>query len=93
MVSSNNFEVLHTLEHTDLTLPSGLCKFAVSPDGRFVAIGSSYQSLLFIFNVEEGKFVDAFEGHSSTILGVDWAIGSGSTLGTIDKLGQLFVWS
>ena len=46
----------------------------MSPDGKFVAVGST-NGLLFLFNVESGDFVEAFQEHSESIIGVDWVTG------------------
>ena len=81
------------MEHSSLSLPLGNCKFGVSPDGKYVAIGST-SGLLFVFNLNSGDFVEAYdEQHTEAIMGVDWAPGSASTLGSIDKLGLLFIWN
>lgn len=81
------------MEHSQLSIPLGNCKFAVSPDGKFVAVGST-NGLLFVFNLKSGEFVEAYdEQHSEPIMCVDWAPGSASTIATIDKLGLLYIWN
>ena len=93
VMSEREFEVLHRLEHAELSIPSGNCKFTISHDGKYVAIGST-SGILFIFNLALGDFVEAYdEKHTDAIIGVDWAPGSASTLATIDKNGFLFTWS
>ena len=79
MVEQREFETpKYTLDHPDLSIPTGSCKFAISPDGKYVAIGSS-NSMLFIFDIRLGEFVEAHsEQHRETIVGVSWGTGGAS---------------
>ena len=89
MRSSNT---LHSLEHSDLIVPTAISKFAISPDGQFVVVGG-HQGMIFIFNLITGRLEEAYdEEHNVSVLGVDWAPGSASTIATMDKSGLLYVW-
>ena len=68
----------YALEHPDLSIPSGCCKFGISPDGKYVAIGST-NGMLFVFDIRLGEFVEGYsEQHRDTIVGVAWGSGSAS---------------
>jgi WD40 repeat protein len=53
-------QVTFTLEHPELSIPAGNSKFSISPDGKYVAIGSTNGSL-FLFDIKIGDFVEAYE--------------------------------
>ena len=89
MRSSN---ILHTLEHNDLIVPTAISKFSISPNGKFVVMGG-HQGMIFIFNLVTGELEEAYdEEHNVSVLGVDWAPGSTSTVATMDKSGLLYLW-
>ena len=46
-----------TISNPDLSIPGGHSSFGQSPDGKYMAIGAIDGSL-FIFNIENGDFVD-----------------------------------
>ena len=59
VIEEKTMQTIHYLDHSELSIPQGNCKFAVSPDGKFVAIGGT-NGVLFVFNIQTGDFVDAF---------------------------------
>ena len=84
--------VLATLEHQDLVIKGSNTQFAVSPMGRYLAIGGS-RGQLFVFNLETNKCVDVYDsGSSSSILQTAWDPNNGSRIGTIDENGLLLFW-
>jgi len=93
VVKERTLEIVHNLEHPDLSIVAGCSKFAVSPDGKYLAIGST-TGALFVFNLFTGEFIKAYaDQHQEAIVGVAWASGQPSTLATIDKLGRLYIWN
>jgi len=83
----------YILDHPDLSIPTGSCKFAISPDGKYVAIGST-NCMLFLFDIRLGEFVEAYsEQHRDAIVGVAWGSGGQSQIATIDKIGMLYIWT
>ena len=93
VIEQRNLSVTYTLEHPDMSIPMGCCKFAISPDGKYVAIGS-INGVLFIFDIKLGEFVEAYnEQHKDTIVGVAWGPGQAGNVASIDKLGMLYMWS
>ena len=86
-------EMIHQLDHAEMSVPHGNCKFAISPDGKYVASGST-NGMLFLFDLTMGEFVEAYgDQHQESIIGVDWAPGTASTIATIDKTGLIFLWN
>ena len=84
--------VLHELESPDLIINAAICKFAISPNGKYVVIGG-HSGTIFIFNLLTGEFEEAFdEEHNIQVLGVDWAPSSASSIATMDKSGLLYMW-
>lgn len=48
---------------------------------------------IFIFNLVTGELEEAFdEEHNVSVLGVDWAPGTVSTIASMDKSGLLYLW-
>ena len=52
-------ETLYTLDHAEMSVPHGNCKFAISPDGKYVASGCT-NGMLFLFDLTTGEFVEAY---------------------------------
>ena len=42
-----------------MSIPHGNCKFTISPDGKYIAAGST-NGMLFLFNLTTGDFVEAY---------------------------------
>ncbi len=60
VLNERSMQVVFALEHPELSIPAGNCKFTISPDGKYVAIGSSNGSL-FLFDIKIGEFIEAYE--------------------------------
>ena len=83
---------MHTLEHSDLIIPTAISKFAISPNSKYCVVGG-HSGTIFIFNLETGQLEEAFdEEHNVQILGVDWNPGTVSNVASMDKSGLLFMW-
>lgn len=72
------------MEHQDLIIPSGGCKFGLSANGKFLAVGGQ-NGQVFVFNLETHKIEEIYAGeHSAPVLGCQWDPNWGSRLATID---------
>lgn len=86
------FEVVNTFEHPEFRTLSNWSAACFSPDGMYVAAGSSSPGTVFVWRTVDGKLEKKLEGaHSSGVVGIDWCCvgASGQQVSTIDKSGSL----
>jgi len=97
IVDIRMMKVLHAYESEHYYSSSDNTQVAVSPAGRFVALGSRNGKLI-IYDMEKdggtGAVDKVFEKQHSgnTITGVDWSRRT-SKVATIDSKGNLLVWN
>lgn len=86
---------VQTLRHPEFQTSHTWSKSVFSPDGRYVAAGSSSNGTIFVWDVSDGKIKKRLPGHTSGVCGIDWSRGgsSGQQVASIDRKGSLILWA
>lgn len=92
LIDVRTFKVLSTLECDEYTNGHDCNTASISPNGRYVAVGSKKGSLI-IFNIQDKEVEEVYDKeHTTSIVGCSWQKRGGSRIATIDSLGNLFIW-
>jgi len=96
IVDIRTCKVIHEFRHRDFQTSYNWSSSAFSPDGAYVASGSSSNGFIFVWNAN-GKLLQKLEdGHNETgVCGLAWGRGgnNGQQVATVDKSGRLILWS
>jgi autophagy-related protein 16 len=86
---------IHTLRHPEFQTSQTWSKSVFSPDGRYVAAGSSSNGTIFVWDISDGSLIKKLPGHTSGVCGIDWSRGgsSGQQVASIDRKGTLILWA
>lgn len=89
---------VHAFRHAEFTTLHGWSSSCFSPDGRYVAAGSSNNGLLFVWDTSEtGDQLKAKlnGGQKSAVIGIDWCRGgsSGQQVASLDRKGVMVLWA
>jgi len=97
IVDIRTCKAIHEFRHKDFQTSYNWSSSAFSPDGAYVASGSSSNGFIFVWNVKNGKLLRKLEdGHNDTgVCGLAWGRGgnNGQQVATVDKSGRLILWS
>ena len=86
-------KVLHTYESEHYYSSSDNSMIGVSPQGRYVALGSKNGKVVVLDLQNGGECDNVFDKqHTSAVISVDWSRRS-SKLASIDSRGSLIIWS
>lgn len=72
-------------------IPQAGCKFDISENGKYLAVGNSNGSVL-VFDLNSYKLEEIYQEHTAGVVAVQWDPNSSNRLATIDTLGNLFIW-
>lgn len=96
IVDIRTCKAIHEFRHRDFQTSYNWSSSAFSPDGAYVASGSSSNGFIFVWNAN-GKLLQKLEdGHNETgVCGLAWGRGgnNGQQVATVDKSGRLILWS
>ena len=92
---------LHTFCHVELSTSHGWSSSCFSPDGRYVAAGSSLNGIVFVWDAlaEDGEKQQLKArltgGHKAAVVGIDWCHGGSSCqqVASLDRTGVLVLWA
>lgn len=86
---------IHTFRHAEFQTSQTWCKATYSPDGRYVAAGSSSNGNIFVWDAADGSLKKKLAGHLSGVCGIDWSRGgsSGQQVASLDRKGSLILWA
>jgi autophagy-related protein 16 len=88
---------IHTLRHPEFQTSQTWSKSVFSPDGRYVAAGSSSNGTIFVWDVSTPtpSLIKKLSGHTAGVCGIDWSRGgsSGQQVASIDRKGSLILWA
>ncbi|KAG7360971.1 WD repeat-containing protein [Nitzschia inconspicua] len=88
-------KALHVFHHEEFHTSYNWSSSSFSPDGIYVAAGSSSNGKIFIWNAKSGKLARKLEdGHDFGVCGFAWGRGgtSGQQVASVDKMGRLVLW-
>eukprot|EP00536_Pseudo-nitzschia_multiseries_P000467 jgi/Psemu1/294039/fgenesh1_pm.6_\ len=91
IIDLSSYKVIHEFSHKDFHTSYSWSASVFSPDGAFVASGSSSNGFIFVWNAEDGKLVRVLEeGHESVgVCGIAWGREGAQS---VDKKGKLILW-
>jgi len=86
---------IHTFRHPEFTTAQSYSSAVFSPDGRFVAAGSSSNGAIFVWDAVYGTLKTKLVGHETGVCCIDWARegASGQQVTTIDRRGTMILWA
>ena len=95
---------LYTFRHAEFSTSHGWSSSCFSPDGRYVAAGSSANGSLFVWDTLLASSEDPQQqqlkakltgGHKAAVVGIDWCRGgsSGQQVASLDRKGVLVLWA
>ncbi|OEU20738.1 WD40 repeat-like protein [Fragilariopsis cylindrus CCMP1102] len=97
IVDIRTCKAIHEFSHGDFQTSYNWSSSVFSPDGAYVASGSSSNGFIFVWNAKNGKLIRKLEcGHNDTgVCGLAWGRGgnNGQQVATVDKSGRLVLWS
>jgi WD40 repeat protein len=87
--------IVRVFRHAEFSSCHAWSSSVFSPDGRFVASGSSANGYIFIWNANDGILkAQLKDGHQKVpVVGIDWGRNSEQSVATIDRKGVLVFWS
>ena len=88
-------KVVQVFHDRDFQTSYNWASASFSPDGEYVASGSSANGLVLIWSVKNGRLVRKLqEGHEFGVCGFAWGRGgtSGQQVASVDKMGKLVLW-
>lgn len=92
LTDTRTLQTVATLSHEKYSAPAGSANRAsVTPDGRFVAAGSS-DHLVYVWDATTSRVTAHLEAHSAPVTGCHWSLHQSSQLASVDKDGILAVW-
>ena len=87
---------IHEFRHHDFQTSYNWSSSVFSPDGAYVAAGSSSNGFVFVWNAANGKLVKMHVAahQSAGVCGIAWGRGGdgGHQVVTTDKAGKLILW-
>jgi autophagy-related protein 16-1 len=89
-------QVAQRFSNGDIAASSGWSNAVFSPDGRYLASGSTSNGTVFVWEVSTGKVQAKLDiAHQSGVVGIDWCRGgsAGQQVATIDRKGVLVLWA
>lgn len=91
--SSRGAVELQKFQHVDMKVDLSCAGCTISPDGKYVAAGSSNGNV-FIWRTLDGTLENQFEGHGGVgVVSVAWGRSSGQQFASVDKMGYLYLWA
>ena len=86
-------KAIHEFKHHDFQTSYNWSSSVFSPDGAYVAAGSSSNGFVFVWNSKTGKLVKMHVAahQSAGVCGIAWGRGGGRVVST-DKAGKLILW-
>lgn len=97
IVDIRSCKVIYKFSHKDFQTSYNWSSSVFSPDGAYVASGSSSNGFIFVWNAHNGKLIRTLEGghHDAGVCGIAWGRGgsSGQQVTSVDKSGKLVLWS
>ena len=87
---------VHTFRHAEFSTSHGWSRSVYSPDGRYLAAGSSSNGTIFVWNASNGELEAKLSGgHNAGVVGIDWCRGGtgGQQVASIDRKGVLVLWA
>jgi len=86
---------LQTLRHLEFQTSHSWSRATFSPDGKYVASGSSSNGTVFVWNTLDGTLKKKLKAHDAGVVGIDWGRGgsSGQQVATLDRRGTLILWA
>jgi autophagy-related protein 16-1 len=87
---------VQTLRHAEFSTSHGWSRSVYSPDGRYVASGSSSNGNVFVWDTSNGELKAKLSGgHQAGVVGIDWCRGGsgGQQVASIDRKGVLVLWA
>ena len=95
LVDIRTCTALRTFSDPQFQTSYGWSSASFSPDGKYVASGSSSNGLILVWEVESGKVKKKLRAHDSGVCGFAWGRGgsSGQQVASVDKKGFLVLWS
>jgi WD40 repeat protein len=84
---------IHTFSHSDLTAGQLWSGSTFSPDGRYIASGSSSDVLVWD-TLDHSLKTRLSNGHSSGIVSIDWCLcgSSEQQIASLDRKGRMVLW-
>mmetsp|Transcript_19160 Transcript_19160/g.47705 ORF Transcript_19160/g.47705 Transcript_19160/m.47705 type:complete len:105 (-) Transcript_19160:876-1190(-) len=96
IVDVRTAKAVHEFKHVDFQTSYSWSTSVFSPDGAYVASGSSSNGFVFCWNTKNGQLVRVLDkGHQNAgVCGIVWGRGgdSGHQVATTDKGGKLIFW-
>jgi len=95
IIDLRNCKPTHVFNHKDFQTSYSWSSSSFSPDGLYVASGSSSNGLVFIWDAQTGNLVQRLGGaHEVGVCGFAWGRGgeSGQQVASVDKSGRLVLW-
>lgn len=86
---------IHTFNHSDLTAGQLGSGSTFSPDGRYIASGSSSDGTILVWDTLDRTIKTRLsDGHSSGIVSIDWCLRGGSEqqIASLDRKGRVVLW-
>lgn len=74
----------------EIRFSSVIGAMAVSPDGRAIAVGDAFSSVLMLYDTSTGKAISQLDGHSDPIMSLAWSADS-ALLASGSKAGAILV--
>lgn len=89
---------IHTFRHREFSTSHGWSRSVFSPDGRYVASGSSSNTgTIFVWDASDGQLKAKLDsgGHIAGVAGIDWCRGGsgGQQVASLDRKGVLVLWA
>lgn len=91
LIDISSHEVIQTYKHDEYRNGANWAKACISPDGSYVAAGSS-EGQVFIWDTKTGKTHSILKGHKDIVTCVAWNPQNNGTIASCDKSGAVFFW-
>lgn len=95
LVDMRTCATLQSFQHLDFRTLVNYASSSFSPDGMYVAAGSTSTGDVFIWRASDGSVVKKLKAHETGVCGLAWGSGgtNGQQVASVDRNGVLVLWA